>query len=111
VAQIPTVADVRAWVQVPATSVSDAQLQQVLDGELKLQAMACRVPGPAEPPADDYPEALAQALYRRCGRELNARQVPLGVVGDGSEFGPSSLSTFDAEVERLEGPYRLVVFG
>jgi hypothetical protein len=111
VAQVPSVADVRAWVQVPATSVTDVQLQQVIDAELKLQALACRVAVGVPPQPDTYPEGLAQAIYRRCARELAGRQVPLGIVGDGAEYGPATLSTFDAEVERLEGPYRMVVFG
>jgi hypothetical protein len=55
---------------------------------------------------------LAQALYRRVGREVAGKGVPLGLVGDpASESGALMLATFDAEVERLEGPARMVVFG
>jgi hypothetical protein len=104
---VPSTDDVRKWVNVPATSVSDEQLSQVITAERQNQADACTVPV-AEA---DYPEVLAQALYRRVARQLAGRQVPLGVVGDGSEYGPASLATFDAEVERLEGPRRMVVFG
>jgi hypothetical protein len=104
---VPTTDDVRAWVNVPKTSVTDAQLEQVIAAERQNQRDACTVPALDA----DYPEVLAQSLYRRVARHLAGRQVPLGVVGDGSEYGPASLATFDAEVERLEGPRRMVVFG
>ena len=113
-AKVPSVDDVRKWVQVPATSVDDAQLSQVIAAELAGQALSCRVPPVVDPPPDPdafYPDALAQAIYRRVARELAGRQVPLGIVGDGAEYGPNALATFDAEVERIEGPYRMVVFG
>jgi len=110
---LPALADVRAWCQVGATSVDDGQLQLVINGELDNQAKSCRIGDPAdETPPVDYPPALTQAIYRRVARELSGRQVPLGIVGDpASEYGASRLATFDAEVERLEGPYRMVVFG
>lgn len=102
------VAAVRAWVRVPATVVSDEQLGRVIGGELLLQAQACSVPPPGAP----YPAHLAQALYRRVARVLAARQVPLGLIGDpASEAGAQRLAMFDAEVERLEGGTRRVVFG
>lgn len=105
---LPTVAEVRAWCQIPSTSLSDAQLEQVMDGELSQQQLYCRWDGSPE----SYLPALAQALYRRVGRQVAGRGVPLGLVGDpASEAGAQRLATFDAEVERLEGPYRLVVFG
>lgn len=99
---------VRLWVRVPATSVTDEQLGRVIGGELALQAQACTVPGSTEP----YPGYLAQAIYRRVARVLAARQVPLGLVGDpASEAGAQRLAMFDAEIERLEGGTRRVVFG
>jgi hypothetical protein len=100
---VPTLAQVRAWVQVSATTITDEQLQQVIDAELSNQARLCRVPD------DGYPPDLAQALYRRVGRELAAKSIPTGLT-DG-EFGPARLPMFDAEIERLEGPRRVVVFG
>jgi len=99
-----TLSAARAWLQVPATSLSDAQLQQVLDAETYAQARACRVDSM-------YPQPnLEQALLRRVGRSVAARGVPLGLLGD-AEFGPTRLPAFDAEIERLEGPDRVVVFG
>jgi len=104
-----TLADVRAWIQVPASVVTDPQLQSVMDAELELQGVACRLP--ATTPPGETPAALVQALYRRCGREVAARGVPLGMMGADAEYGPARLSRWDAEVDRLEGPYRVLVFG
>ena len=105
---MPTLAAVRLWLRASPTDVSDEQLAQVVEGELDDQSKACRLPADV----DAYPAVLAQALYRRVGRELAGRQVPLGLVGDpASEYGSSTLASWDAEVERLEGRYRVVVFG
>ena len=103
----PTLAEVRAWLQVPASAVSDPQLQAALDSEVILQAAQCRIPVDVMAPTSH----LTQALYRRVGRVIAARGVPLGAVGADSEYGPSRLSRWDAEIERLEGPARVVVFG
>jgi hypothetical protein len=102
----PSVDEVRAWVQVPATAVSDPQMQQVIDAEVALQCVACRVPRDAIV----VPE-LTQAIYRRVGRHIAARGVPLGLMGADAEYGPTRLARWDAEIERLEGTRRVVVFG
>ena len=111
----PSVSDVRAWCQISAASLTDVQLKQVVDAEQANQAMYCRVPTTGDPPAldpDAWPAALSQAIYRRVAREVAGRGIPLGLIADlASESGAQRLSTFDAEVERLEGPYRIVVFG
>jgi hypothetical protein len=99
-------AEVRAWLQVPVSTLSDPQLQQVLDAETLLQARACRLPEDGTLTPD-----LIQAVYRRVGREVAARGVPLGMLGADSEYGPSRLSRWDSEIDRLEGPNRVVVFG
>lgn len=99
-----TLSQARAWVGVPATSVDDATLQQVLDAETYVQARACRVDSM-------YPQPnLDQALLRRVARTVAARGIPLGMVSD-AEYGPTRLPNFDTEIERLEGPDRVVVFG
>jgi len=98
-----TLTEVRAWIGVPATSIDDPTLQAVLDAETYAQARACRT---------DYmwPQPnLAQALMRRVGRTVAARGIPLGMLGD-AEYGPTRLPSFDAEIERLEGPDRKVIF-
>jgi hypothetical protein len=102
-ATVPTVPDVRAWSNVTAQSVSDVQMQQILDAETALQAASCVW-------ADgDYPSALAQSLLRRCAREIGSRQLPLGLSADtGGEYAPVRLPSYDVEIERLEAPYRVI---
>lgn len=99
----PTVGQVREWTGVSVASISDAALGLVVDAEIVNQARVCRV--------CPYAPDLYQAVLRRCGRELAARGIPLGMSSAESEYGPARLASFDAEVERLEGPSRLVVFG
>jgi hypothetical protein len=100
----PPLADVRAWIGVPATVITDDQLQTVIDGECAIQAALCTVPDP-------YPDALAQALYRRVARVVRLRSLPTGMVGDTDEYGPVQAARRDAEIERLEAVYRSVVLG
>lgn len=99
----PDVAAVRRWTGVSATSIGDDDLRLVVDAEVFGQAQVCRV--------DPYTPNLYQAILRRCARELAARGVPLGLTSGESEFGPARLATFDSEVERMEGPSRIVVTG
>lgn len=99
--QAPTLDEVRAWLQTPATVVDDAQLGHVLAAELALQVEWLHVP---EDP-DAFPDALYQAALRRCGRECAARGVPLGLIGPDAEFGSQVLRRWDGEIERLEMPY------
>ena len=106
----PLVDDVRAWLQVPATVVPDPMLQDVMDAELVIQAELCRVPDPTTWPVGTASD-LVQALYRRVGRVLAARAVPLGVLGTDAEYGGVYLGRWDAEVARLEGPTRRLVMG
>jgi hypothetical protein len=105
---IPTLEEVRAWIAVPATSLPDDDLQQILNAEIEIQARTCRIPEDSAEAV--YPPALARALLRRCQRQVAARNVPLGVLGaEGAEFGPLNLPRWDAEVGRLEASYRIVV--
>lgn len=99
----PDVAKVRRWTGVSASSISDEDLGLVLEAEVDGQAEVCRV--------DPYNAALYQAVLRRCARHLAARGVPLGMTSGEAEYGPARLASFDAEVERLEGPYRIAVTG
>lgn len=105
-AGVPDLGDLRSWLQVAATSISDDQMQDVRDAEQLAQAAICTVPDDEQ----DLPADLGRALARRVGRHLAARQVPLGYVGDFSgEYGMAVLSRWDAEVERLELPHRIPV--
>ena len=100
----PPIEDVRTWIQVPVTIMENDQLQKVIDAETLLQARACTTGAELTPD-------LVQAIYRRVAREVAARGVPLGILGADSEYGPTRLSQFDAEIARLEGPSRKIVFG
>ena len=77
--------------------------QQTLDAEQQLQNRACRTTAAVEP-------ALLEALCRRVHRALTMRNLPLGVqpLGDGGFIRPG---TEDAEVRRLERPFRKLVVG
>jgi hypothetical protein len=99
----PTVQQVRSWIGVPATSIDDAMLTQVIAAESDKQAAYCTIPD--DP--DAFPPALTQALYRRVARECAARSVPLGLLGDGVEFVNSRLPSLDAQIESHEAPYRV----
>ena len=115
---LPSVEAIRGWLQVSATTVDDEELTRVTWAEVRGQVKACLVPvtspvDTATLPAPDYdawPSDLVQALLRRVGRQLAARGIPTGLVGDG-EYGPARLPSFDAEIERLEGPLRRFAFG
>lgn len=106
-APLPTVEQIRAWCEI-GTVVPDSLIQAVLDAELELQA-ARLTPGLGDYPTT-MPSSLAQALMRRCARELAARGVPLGVTG-ADEYGPVVLPTYDTEIERLEAPWRDIPVG
>lgn len=99
----PTPDQVRTWTGVSASSLDEEQLAIILDAEVYGQAQVCRV--------DPYNPNLYQAVLRRCARHIAARGLPLGMTSGESEYGPARLATFDAEVERLEGPNRIVVTG
>jgi hypothetical protein len=105
----PTLDELRAWLALGTTAVTNEQLQQALDSEIQVQARMCRVPG--DDPATTLPADLHAALLRRVGRQLAARGVPLGLAGTEGDYGPARLPSFDAEIERLEGPVRKFAFG
>jgi len=97
-------ATVRAYIRVPATSLSDEDLQRMIDGCSADQWARCEW-DPAT-----YPDALGQALLRRVQREVAARNLPLGMVGmDAAEYGPTRLPDVDSLVIEHERAYRRVV--
>lgn len=110
---VPNLEQVRAWVGVPTTALSDEDLQQILDAELAIQARLLRLPEDPDPETGleaTYPEPLARSCLRRCQRQVAARNVPLGVLGaEGAEFGPLTMPSWDVEVARLEASYRMPV--
>lgn len=109
-AALPTVDEVRSWLKLADTSMSEEELADVLAAEVEDQGDVCRIPVgyPGDPNA--YPAKLRMALFRRCGRHIAARGIPLGTIAS-EEFGPSRLASFDAEIERLERTRRKFVSG
>lgn len=104
----PTLAEIRSWVRVAATNLTDTELEHVADAEQTAQVAALAslaevVGGP--PPERVIPADVYQAFLRRCARHIAARGLPLGIIGVDSEFGTSRLPRWDAEVDRLEAPY------
>lgn len=109
---IPDLATVRGYVRVPASSLSDEDLERMRAAALQDQTARCVYPthNPDGTPIDDpYPEALAQALLRRIQREIAARNLPLGMVGLDAEYGPANIPAFDALIEHHEHAFRRVV--
>lgn len=106
VASPPTPTEVQAYLgSAGPTSFTLADITAALAAEQAAQAMACRVPAA-------FPADLREALCRRVARNLAARSVP---VASFSSFEGGATSTRvpmrDAEIARLEGPYRRLVVG
>lgn len=111
---IPDLATVRTYLRVPATVISDEELERMRMAALTDQMARCKWPGLETPDAadDEYPDTLAQALLRRIQRECAAKNLPLGMVGlDGGEYGPQTLPAFDALISEHEKAYRRMVVG
>jgi hypothetical protein len=83
---------------------SDGDVQQALAAERDVQRRSCRS-------ESDWPveSALLEALCRRVHRNLAMRGLPLGVQA--TEVGGIRPALEDAEVRRLERPYRKTVVG
>jgi hypothetical protein len=99
----PTLAQIRAWIQVPATVLDDEQLGWVAAGE---QANQSRL----EWGGGDLPDDAHQAFLRRVARSTAAKGIPLGIMAADAEWGTVRLSRWDSEIERLEAPYVVPVF-
>jgi hypothetical protein len=103
----PTLAEVRKWLDVPVSELTDAMLADVYTAEVELQIEYCDT--------DPYRFGLRMALFRRCARAAAARGLPLGTLpiqtsgyGDASSYGAMLLPRIDAEIERYEGPWRKI---
>lgn len=101
----PTLQQVRDYLGVPATHISDEVLQTMLDACLGDQAARCTWV------ADAYPPELTQALYRRVQREVAAKNLPLGMVGIDAEYGPQAIPVYDSLIEAHERAWRVQVVG
>jgi hypothetical protein len=85
------------------------QIAEALAAETAAQARACRIPVEDGP----YPADLDEALCRRVAHNLALRALPLGVQANVSDMAVQTtrVGGMDAEVRRLEGPHRKVLFG
>lgn len=107
-AQWPDLPTIRAWINMPEAEISDDQLELIVETEISVQLAYCNIED-----EDDPPEPLVQALLRRCARVVAARALPLGTLPTGSTGVPNAfgmtgvLSRYDAEIERMESPYRV----
>lgn len=96
--------------------VSDEQLlawfpnEDPVERELARDAADAYILGRCVIPAGLPPADLVQAERLLIARYLSRRNSPDGMVGM-SEFGPARITTVDADVRALIGPYRRVVFG
>lgn len=107
----PTVDDMLGYLEdagLPNTNTSS--IASALVAEIAAQAKVVRFPADPEPPADPlpYPADLAEALFRRVAHNLAVRPLALGVQVELSESAVAStrVGGVDAEVRRLEAPYR-----
>ena len=84
------------------------EIQSAYEAELNAQADACRLPVDGS-----YPPALVEALGRRVAHNLALRALPLGVQANVSDYSVATtrVGGMDAEVRRLEGPYRKMLIG
>src|SRR5215831_2221158 len=110
--EVPDLETVRGYIRVPATILSDEDLERMRLAALTDQMARCAWEGMDDPSATTYPDTLAQALLRRIQRECAAKNLPLGMVGlDGGEFGPQTLPAYDALIAEHEHGFRRVVVG
>jgi hypothetical protein len=94
----PDASAVRAYLG--DTSATDEEITDALGAETAAQARTCNVPA-------DYPQDLDQALKRRVARNLAARAVPVATFTSFEGGGTSvRVPKLDAEITRLEAPYR-----
>lgn len=106
---VPTVSDVTTYLGTDNGSWDNATITSAYNAEKAAQAMRCRVPLDT----DVWPADLAEALKRRVAANLALRKLPLGVSATVTDLGAAAyrVGGGDAEVRRLEAPYRRLVVG
>jgi hypothetical protein len=102
-AGFPPLADVRAWIQVPATVLTDAQLDLIAAGEQAAVTAGYDWTG-------TLPDNLVAVFMRLVARATAAKGVSLGLLAADAEYGGARLSRWDAEVTRLGGANRKRTF-
>jgi hypothetical protein len=90
------------------TSWDAPEILSAYTAEIAAQADVCRLPADGA-----YPQALVEALCRRVAHNLALRALPLGVQASISDMSVATnrVGGLDAEVARLEAPWRKVVLG
>jgi hypothetical protein len=97
------------------SSWTEEQVSSAFAAEKAAQAKVCRVPVASETPETDpdWDADLVEALFRRVAHNLALRALPLGLqatITDGAALA-NQVGGTDAEVRRLEKPFRKLVFG
>ncbi len=108
-AAMPDADDLDGWIKAGSGSHSwtDAELARALAVESAAQRRVCNVPAA-------YPDDLREALLRRAARSLFMRrqltEMPRSDAGD-FDLPPTMPPGRDAEVRRLEAPFRKLITG
>ncbi|MGH3499952.1 MAG: hypothetical protein ACRDQA_03470 [Nocardioidaceae bacterium] len=110
----PSAQEVLTYLDGQGSTADLDTVSRALAAEIAAQARVCRIPIDADP--DDpqpLPDDLAEALKRRVAHNLELRQLPLGLQATLSEAGATTnrVGGTDAEVRRLERPWRKVTVG
>lgn len=107
----PDIATVRAYVRVPATSLSDEDLTRMMVAAATSQADGRNIERGRDPDSGEVADALVQAWLRRIQRQIAGKNLPLGMVGvEASEYGPTGIAIDNLIIE-LERPYVVAVLG
>lgn len=109
----PDVAGCVAYLAAAGMTADEEEVTTALATETSNQSRRCRIPLDVDLVTPDYPPDLVEAVYRRVAHNLALRGLPLGVsptISEGAVATPR-VGGLDAEVARLEGPYRRVVMG
>lgn len=93
-------------------SWSAREVESAFAAELAAQSRVCSTPA-VDAGFDDWPADLVEALGRRVAHNLELRRLPLGLKATVTEMAAANtrVGGEDAEVRRLEAPFKPVVFG
>lgn len=114
---VPTLEGCITYLEGAGYTPDEDDVSSALDTEVTAQRRRCRipqvVPDDETDPVDSYPSDLIEAVYRRVAHTLALRPLPFGVsptVTDGA-VAISKVGGLDAEVARLEAPFRRMGVG